>query len=164
MASTQTLINHDAIREWAEAHGASPARLRHARGAPDIGLDLHIAGRDNVRPIDWETWFQAFDRYGLALLVETNTHEPSSTNRLIPRSPRRVRTGAVPRRRRASGAHQPIGARATSSAEPRPLPARQPRQTKHIKKLDKKHGRRRSKGGAARQRSEARGRSRAQKS
>ena len=62
---------HELIRAWAEERGGRPARVRGA------GV-LRIAFGPlppNWEPLDWETFFAAFDEGGLAFLYEES---PSS--------------------------------------------------------------------------------------
>jgi len=66
--------------------------------------------------VRWDRWFEAFDRLGLALLVDNNTGTMSRRCELVPRAPDRKRTGAARRRRFAPDGNQPVGGRARSAA------------------------------------------------
>ena len=110
MPKTQTLVDHDAIREWAKARGATPARVtKEGKGAGDLAFDFHAGPGFTVRPIGWASWFSSLDRSGLALLIEKGTTETKSAYKLVRRSARRVHTGAARRHRRPVGGDQPIG-------------------------------------------------------
>jgi hypothetical protein len=118
MARTQTLTDHDAIREWATAHHATPALQRataRAGSSPGLALDAHDIGAEPLDDVMWDKWFERFDRWGLALLVSHNTREVSNSYQLVPRSHNRVHTGAARRRHHPVGGNQPIGARARSA-------------------------------------------------
>src|SRR5689334_15829150 len=122
MSTTQTLTDFDAIREWAEAHGATPGRARgdDSAGGGELVFDFHVIGRD-VEPLEWDDWFDRFNRLRLALLIERTTGERTPTYRLVKRSARRARLGAARRRRNAPGGNQSIGGRGEvkSPAQPR---------------------------------------------
>jgi hypothetical protein len=75
MASSQTntTVDHDEIRRWAEEHGGRPARVR-GTGDGDAGV-LRIdfpggAGEEDLEPISWDEWFEMFDEQGLALVYQ----------------------------------------------------------------------------------------------
>src|SRR5690606_7267151 len=95
MASAQPLVDHDSIREWAEARGAKPACVKGTggrRGKGDVGmirLDLPgFSGAGSLQPITWNEWFRQFDENNLALLVEDSRRggRPSNFNKLVSRS------------------------------------------------------------------------------
>jgi hypothetical protein len=86
MASrSQTLTDHESIRRWAEAHGATPAAVRGTATGEDAGLlRLDVpgsAGPEPLQPIDWDQWFEKFDKSNLALRVDgelAGTEPPAS--------------------------------------------------------------------------------------
>jgi hypothetical protein len=91
MASSQALTDHDAIREWAESRGATPACVTGTGDEDDVGmirLDFPgYSGGDVLQPITWEQWFAQFDANGLALVVQETTAdgERSNFNKLVKR-------------------------------------------------------------------------------
>ena len=91
MATSQTLVDHDAIRQWAESRNAKPACVKGTGGRDDAGmirLDFPgFSGGDSLQEITWEEWFRQFDENGLALIVqeETASGERSHFNKLIKR-------------------------------------------------------------------------------
>ncbi|HEY8536783.1 MAG TPA: hypothetical protein VIL25_10040 [Vicinamibacterales bacterium] len=96
MASAQPLVDHDRIREWAEARGAKPARVKGTggrRGQGDVGmirLDFPgYSGARSLQPISWKEWFRQFDENNLALLVGSG---PGTRrfNKLVSRSDTRA--------------------------------------------------------------------------
>jgi hypothetical protein len=128
MAGTQTLTDHDAIREWATTRGATPARARGG-GKTELTFDFHQLGQRPLQAVGWERWFEAFDRLGLALLVDHNTPEMSDRFRLVKRKPGRPDTGAARRRSFAPGGNQPVGVqrqskRKQASRSPKRAPQR----------------------------------------
>jgi hypothetical protein len=67
--------DHDLIRAWAEERGGSPARVRVAGLRRDAATVLRIAFGPlppTWEPIDWPTFFVAFDENDLAFLYEEN--------------------------------------------------------------------------------------------
>src|SRR5436190_4265772 len=92
MASAQPLVDHDRIREWAEARGARPACVKGTGGKNDPGmlrLDFPgYSGEDSLQPISWNDWFRRFDERNLALLVQDKTARGgrmSNFNKLVER-------------------------------------------------------------------------------
>ncbi len=92
MASdNRTLIDHDEIRQWAEARHAQPAAVRRTETKDDPGiirLDFPgYSGEDSLDPISWDEWFDKFDESKLALLVQDKTADGkrSNFNKLIHR-------------------------------------------------------------------------------
>jgi hypothetical protein len=91
MASAQAIVDHDRIREWAEARGAQPACVKGTGGKGDTGmirLDLPgFSGADSLQAIPWKQWFRQFDANNLALLVQEKTSrgQKSNFNKLISR-------------------------------------------------------------------------------
>lgn len=60
------LVERDAIRSWAEAHGAVPVRSEAETGAPiAVSTDVEVDDR-----IEWSTFFDAFENGRLAMLVD----------------------------------------------------------------------------------------------
>src|SRR5262245_51484551 len=86
MASrSQTLTDHESIRRWPEAHGATPASVKGTGTGEDAGLlRLNVPGSsasEPLQPIDWDQWFEKFDKSHLALRVEDDlagTEPPAS--------------------------------------------------------------------------------------
>jgi hypothetical protein len=92
MASqTRTTTNHDEIRRWVAQHNGSPAAVR-ATGSKDSPGVLRFdfpggAGEDQLEHIDWDEWFDAFDRNNVALLYQEqkSSGEDSTFFKLIDR-------------------------------------------------------------------------------
>ena len=113
----KTLVDHDAIRQWAESRDGTPTAVNGtSRGKKDVGM-IRIdfpgsSGAGTLEPIAWDLWFEKFDASNLALIVEDKTAggEMSRVHKLV------AREGAGPRRARRRGvAITPsAGARSTS--------------------------------------------------
>lgn len=84
MASTVTLTDHEKIRDWAAARMGSPAVIDvSAEGGTQPMLRIvfyQAAYQDKDRPerapnaggvelVEWDEWFEIFDRNRLALVV-----------------------------------------------------------------------------------------------
>jgi thiamine pyrophosphokinase len=87
MASTKITTDHEEIRRWAEKHGGKPACVLGTGGKGDIGMlrlmfpEAPQARDENLHEIDWQRWFEAFDRNNLALVYDPN----SRFNKIISR-------------------------------------------------------------------------------
>jgi hypothetical protein len=86
---SKTTTDWDEIRRWAEAQGGQPARIEGtgSKGG-DPGMlrlmfpNAPFAKDEQLQPIGWAEWLEAFDRNGLALV-----YEPSSRfNKIVARS------------------------------------------------------------------------------
>lgn len=90
-SGSKVTINHNQIREWAEARGAHPACVKGTGGRGDTGmirLDFPgYTGADSLEEITWDDFFQKFDEQGLALLYQdaTSKGRKSNFNKLIAR-------------------------------------------------------------------------------
>jgi DUF2934 family protein len=79
--------DHEVIRRWAERHQAEPATGEATRSGPatasvndgGAGVRFNFPGFARYRPIDWDEWFDNFDRNGLTFVyeddVEVRAHE-----------------------------------------------------------------------------------------
>lgn len=83
--------DHDTIRQWAEARGGQPAGVKDTGGGEDPGvirIDFPGYGADeNLEKIDWDEWFDKFERNDLAFVYQERTAdgELSTFNRLVSR-------------------------------------------------------------------------------
>lgn len=67
--------DHDQIRRWAQARGGAPATVRDTgRGGEHAGV-LRIAfdGDEDLERIDWDEFFDKFEREELAFLYQERT-------------------------------------------------------------------------------------------
>ena len=77
----ESTTDNNAIRRWAEERGGRPVSVK-GTGGEDAGIDFGEP-EENLEPIDWDEWFETFDRSGLAFLHED---EPDSRfNKLVSR-------------------------------------------------------------------------------
>jgi hypothetical protein len=78
MASANVTTDHDRIRKWVEERGGHPAHVKStSTGRDDPGL-LRVdfpgfRGAGTLEAISWDTWFEGFERNGLAFLFEERT-------------------------------------------------------------------------------------------
>src|SRR5687768_14907906 len=73
MATAQPTTDHDEIRQWVEARGGHPARVAATGTGNDPGI-LRIdfpgfSGEGTLEEIEWDEFFEWFDRNQLALLL-----------------------------------------------------------------------------------------------
>ncbi|HVX91817.1 MAG TPA: hypothetical protein VG985_01200, partial [Xanthobacteraceae bacterium] len=68
MAEGNVTTDHEKIRKWAEERGGKPATVKRTQsdGEPGV-LRLDFEPRDAaLEPIDWESFFDKFDKEDLA--------------------------------------------------------------------------------------------------
>jgi hypothetical protein len=86
--AANALTDRERIQRWAEEHGARPACVKRTGGEGDVGiirLDFPgYSGGDTLEEIDWDAWFEKFDRQQLALLVDEDGD--SNFNKLVRRT------------------------------------------------------------------------------
>ena len=99
LAASETVIDHDRIKRWAEARKARPACITgtgHAHGISMIRLDFpDYVGGDSLEAIGWDEWFTQFDEQKLALVIqrETADGQRSTFNKLVSREFETTGTG-----------------------------------------------------------------------
>ena len=103
MASAKATIDHDQIRKWVEARGGYPAHVKRTgtrRGNPGVlRIDYPgFSGEESLERIDWDQWFEWFDRDKLAFLYQDE--KKSRFSKLVDRST--VEVAAAPARKRAA--------------------------------------------------------------
>jgi len=100
------LTDHEEIRRWAEERDATPSCVRGTGKKGGIGmirLDFPgFSGEDSLQPIEWDEWFDQFDRNNLELIVQETTAggERSNFNKLVSRG-----TSKQKQQPRTRGAH-----------------------------------------------------------
>jgi hypothetical protein len=70
--------DHAEIRRWAALHKAEPATGEATASGPAVrdvndlgaGIRFNFPGFALLRPIEWEEWFDNFDRHGLSFVYE----------------------------------------------------------------------------------------------
>ena len=90
-AEAKTTTDQNEIRQWVEARGGHPARVKGTDSENSAGL-LRIdypgfSGEDTLEEISWEEFFKAFEANGLAFLYqeETKDGEESRFSKLVAR-------------------------------------------------------------------------------
>ena len=88
---SQEMTDHEEIRQWAEARGGFPARVKGTGGEDDVGM-IRIdfpgySGEGSLERISWEEWFEKFEERELALVVENQPPEGDKArfNKLVSR-------------------------------------------------------------------------------
>jgi hypothetical protein len=81
MSDGQVTTDHDTIREWIEERGGVPATVKSTRSGEDAGLlRVDFEPRDEaLEPIDWNTFFEKFDRENLAFLYQDRLAEGATS-------------------------------------------------------------------------------------
>lgn len=70
MSSATTITDHAEIRRWIESNNGRPACVKGTGKGSDPGvlrIDFDEAD-ESLKEIDWDRWFEWFDRNELALL------------------------------------------------------------------------------------------------
>jgi two-component system, chemotaxis family, protein-glutamate methylesterase/glutaminase len=118
-SASNTLTDHDEIRNWAEERGGQPACVRGTGGKGDIGMlrlefpDQPGANDEKLEPIEWDEFFEKFDERNLALLVQETTAsgETSNFNKLVSRETAAAATNSG--KANGGGAKRTVQSRAT---------------------------------------------------
>lgn len=87
MAAAKATIDHDTIRQWVEERGGTPAAVKGTGDGDDPGI-LRVdfpgySGAKTLEPIDWDTFFEAFEANDLAFLYQSDRN--SRFNKLVSR-------------------------------------------------------------------------------
>ncbi|MCE6995463.1 hypothetical protein LZG04_11700 [Saccharothrix sp. S26] len=73
--------SHEVIRKWAERRNARPATLPGGGDRPEVlRLDLPGYGSRNLRHIEWDEWFAAFDARQLRFSYQEQRSDGSPSN------------------------------------------------------------------------------------
>jgi hypothetical protein len=90
MSKSHTTTDHKKIQRWAEERGGKPATVKRTKTGDEPGiLRLDFEPRDeNLEPIDWEEFFEKFDKEDLAFLYQDRTEagELSRFHKFVNRS------------------------------------------------------------------------------
>jgi hypothetical protein len=87
MTRAHTTIDHERIKSWVEQRGGYPAVVAETGKHGVLRIDFDPAD-DKLEHIDWDTFFDTFDRKSLAFLYqdETNDGELSHFSKFIERN------------------------------------------------------------------------------
>ncbi len=72
--------DHDAIRQWADKHGAVPAAVESTHSEDDVGLirimhpDAPNSHHGNLVEISWDEFFEEFEAKSLAMIIDPNSN------------------------------------------------------------------------------------------
>lgn len=113
MAAAKTTTDHDEIRRWVEKNGGWPARVKATgskKGDPGIlRIDYPgFSGEETLAKMNWDQWFEWFDKNALAFVYQPNTR----FSKLVAR--------AAGQRRTATGRRTPGAKRTSARATSRP--------------------------------------------
>jgi hypothetical protein len=80
--------DHDVIQEWAKKRQAAPATGEATASGPatinvkdgGAGVRFNFPGTGAYRPIEWDEWFENFDRHDCAFVFD-NDGSPQMSNR-----------------------------------------------------------------------------------
>jgi hypothetical protein len=84
MSEARKITNHDEIRRWAEERGGVPVVVKDTekRGEGAGVLRFDFDGREaSLKEVDWNTFFETFERKRLALLAQD--HIDGKTSRFF---------------------------------------------------------------------------------
>lgn len=92
--SAKRTVDHEEIRRWTEARGGRPARVDaagHKKGGGILRIDFDEPGGDDderLETIDWQEFFDTFERNGLAFLHQDKTADgrESRFNKFVSRN------------------------------------------------------------------------------
>lgn len=118
MATAPATTDHDQIRNWVEARGGHPARVKRTGSRKDPGV-LRIdfpgfTGEDTLEEIEWDEFFEWFDRNDLALLL--SEEEGNRFNKLVSRETAAPSRRAAAARKSAARKSSSRGAGRSTSA------------------------------------------------
>jgi len=74
MAQAHATTDHQQIKQWVEQRGGHPAVVGSTGEHGLLRIDFEPAD-DSLKPIDWDTFFDTFDRKSLAFLYQDKTSE-----------------------------------------------------------------------------------------
>ena len=118
MSSSETTVDHDTIRSWAEARGGRPAVVRtHGGSGKGQGgvLRLDFGPKEEaLEETSWDEFFEVFDQSGLAFLYQDRTKDGSESrfNKFV----RRSGESQAPARRNGSSGRGSAEPRGTTKA------------------------------------------------
>jgi glutathione synthase/RimK-type ligase-like ATP-grasp enzyme len=82
-STTNTTTDHDEIRRWVEEHDGAPAIVKgteDSKGGGVLRVDFPGgAGEDTLEHVDWERWFEEFERNDLAFLYQEQKADGSDS-------------------------------------------------------------------------------------
>jgi hypothetical protein len=83
--------NHQVIKEWAEARGATPATVEGTEHGDHLGVlrfDFD-RNREDLRQVSWDEWFDTFDARRLNFIYQEETTDGRQSNFFLLENPDR---------------------------------------------------------------------------
>jgi hypothetical protein len=80
--------SHEAIKMWSEERGGRPSIVTEEGEETDLlRLDFSDQSDENLKEVEWDDWFQIFDKNDLKLIYQevTGEGEKSNFNKLVNR-------------------------------------------------------------------------------
>ncbi len=74
MSSARQTTDHDEIRRWIEERDGKPSRLRESGPGGILRIDFG-APEEVLEPIEWQEFFQIFEKSDLAFLHQDRTED-----------------------------------------------------------------------------------------
>jgi hypothetical protein len=86
MSEAKTTTNHDEIRQWAEARGGKPSRVRESGDGGVLRIDFGKP-EEGLEEIGWDEFFEIFDENDLEFLYQDRTKDGGTSrfNKLVNR-------------------------------------------------------------------------------
>src|SRR5687767_12546578 len=111
MATAKPTTDHETIRKWVEARKGRPARVKATGKGKDPGI-LRIdfpgfSGEDTLEEIEWEEFFEWFDKNKLALLL--SNERGNRFNKLVDRTSVKSGSSKKASSKKASSGKAPSG-------------------------------------------------------
>lgn len=72
MSSASQTTDHDEIRKWVEERQGTPSRVRESGEGGILRIDFREP-EEALEPIEWEEFFQIFEKSDLAFLHQDKT-------------------------------------------------------------------------------------------
>jgi len=91
MSEAKVTIDHNEIRQWVEARGGHPAKVRETDkqgGSGVLRIDYPgYSGEERLEAVGWDEFFEGFEENNLAFLYqeETKAGDESRFSKLIDR-------------------------------------------------------------------------------
>jgi hypothetical protein len=81
MSQSLATTDHNEIRRWIESRGGKPAAVAATMDGEDPGI-LRVdfdPPEKSLKPLDWDTFFEAFEANDLAFLYQDETADGSES-------------------------------------------------------------------------------------
>lgn len=87
MADSKSTTDHDTIRKWADERDGKPSVVvRDGKETELLRINFPGYGEENLKEIDWEKWFNIFDKNSLQLIYQDTTNTGKSNfNKIVER-------------------------------------------------------------------------------